>query len=299
MRILITGGGGFIGRHLAADLVHRSHSVLVLDNLYRGTFESLKGLDLEYVRGDVRDIDKLRCLMTRVDLVYHLAAQSNVIGSMQDIEYSFSTNVVGTFNVLRSAAEAGIRRVVFTSSREIYGDVDCLPVLETTPYNPKNSYGASKVAGELYCRMFSSKVEVVVLRLANVYGPGDRDRVVPIFLSNALRGDPLVIFGTGKLLDFISLYEVIYCLLKAGERDVAGAVINVGSGFGIALPDLAKRILQITESVSPIKFESPRRIEIDRFVADIGRARELLDFMPAEPLAFLAQTCAFGQSERY
>jgi UDP-glucose 4-epimerase len=290
MRVLVTGGGGFIGRHLAVHLARRSHSVTVLDNLTRGSFELLSNLGVECVQDDIRDTATLRRLMIRTDLVFHLAAQSNVIGAAQDLDYSFSTNVLGTFNVLRCASDSGVARVVFTSSREVYGEVERLPVPETEPPNPKNSYGASKAAGELYCRTFASKLEVVVLRLANVYGPGDRDRVIPIFLQNALVGEPLVIFGAGKILDFVSIYEVLYCLREAAVRPVAGFTINVGSGHGTTLEALACRILHVTASSSAIHSARARDIEIDRYIADIEKSRKCLDFVPFAPLAFLDQT---------
>src|SRR5215831_16403976 len=124
MKVLITGGAGFVGRHLASALSQRSTcSIAVLDNLYRGSRAELEQMsNVEFIDGDVRDRDFLADLMTGVDILFHLAAQSNVVGATLDLDYSFSTNVAGTFNVLGAAKRAGIKRVVFTSSREVYGE---------------------------------------------------------------------------------------------------------------------------------------------------------------------------------
>ena len=129
--------------------------------------------------------------MRGADVVFHLAAQSNVMGAVDDPDYSVTTNVIGTYNVLRAAAEAGVRRVVFTSSREVYGDPAVLPVDETRPLLAKNAYGASKVSGEAYCRTFAGTrgLEVEVVRLTNVYGPGDSGRVIPLWIKRCSRPD--------------------------------------------------------------------------------------------------------------
>ena len=159
MQILVTGGAGFIGSHLVARLVRNpSNSIIVLDNLHRGRIAALSEVwdKIAFVEGDVRNRDLLANVMQGCDLVYHLAAQSNVIGAVQDLDYSFSSNVTGTFNVLQAARQAGVRRLVFTSSREVYGDPRQLPVPESDPLHPKNAYGASKVTGEMYCRLLSA-----------------------------------------------------------------------------------------------------------------------------------------------
>ena len=156
MHILVTGGAGFIGTHLVASLLAEGKEVSVLDNLTRGRISNT-GKGFRFVQGDIRDRETVVKAMTGVDILFHLAAQSNVMGAVTDLDYSFTTNVFGTFEVLRAAKEAGVRRVVFTSSREVYGDAAVLPVSEDAPLHAKNAYGASKVAGELYCRVFGTE----------------------------------------------------------------------------------------------------------------------------------------------
>jgi UDP-glucose 4-epimerase len=299
MRILVTGGAGFIGSHLTKRLLETNPTkVVVLDNLHRGCLEALAEVRkrIEFQEADIRDAALLRAAMQGVDVVYHLAAQANVLGAVADMDYSFFTNTVGTYNVLREARHCGVRRVVFTSSREVYGEVARLPVPESAPLNPKNAYGASKAAGELYCRIFGSEPEVVILRLANVYGPNDRDRVIPLFLGHALAGRPLTIFGENKILDFVWVGDVVGALLEAGRRDVAGETINVGSGRGTTLPELAERIVGMTGSASEVQFAEARSVEVDRFVADIQRAQKLLGYMPpVDPLYRLGETLGGGR----
>jgi UDP-glucose 4-epimerase len=142
------------------------------------------------VRGDIRDRDTLVRLMRDTDIVFHLAAQANVLGAVYDPGFCTSTNVAGTAMVLELARAAGVRRLVFTLSREVYGDPLEVPVPESAPLRPKNAYGMSKVAGEMACWMCTGdRLEVVILRLANVYGPGDCGRVIPLFIERALRGE--------------------------------------------------------------------------------------------------------------
>jgi UDP-glucose 4-epimerase len=127
-----------------------------------------------------------------------------------DPEYTYSTNVTGTRKVLAAAAACGVRRVVFTSSREVYGDPDLLPVSEDARLSPKNAYGASKAAAEMYCRQYSADgLQVAVVRLTNVYGPGDQDRVVPLFIERALAGQPLVLYGGDQVLDLTPVRLVV------------------------------------------------------------------------------------------
>ena len=156
MRILVTGGAGFIGGNLVNRLVSMgAGNVLVLDNLHRGyfpRFAARRDRKAEFRKVDIsRPGRPRRCPVRGREMVFHLAAQSNVMGAVADAGYSFTTNVVGTYNVLQSAAAAGVKRLVFPSSREVYGDPRAIPVPETAPLRAKNAYGASKIAGEVYC----------------------------------------------------------------------------------------------------------------------------------------------------
>jgi UDP-glucose 4-epimerase len=286
MRVLVTGGAGFIGSRLVRSLTASGASVCVLDNLHRGTLDALAGTGADFIEGDIRDSAVVRRASSGVEIVYHLAAQSNVMGALKDCEYAFTTNATGTYNVLKAANDAGARRLIYTSSREVYGDVDRLPVPETAPINPKNPYGISKACGELACRLFNggTSPDTVVLRLANVYGPGDRDRVIPLFINNALAGRPLLIYGTGKVLDFVWVDDVVDALIRASRMRGGCRAINIGTGYSVELPALAERIITLTGSRSQVEYAPARSVEVDRYVACIDSARELLEFTP-EPEA--------------
>ena len=292
MRILVTGGAGFIGSHLVDRLVlDQTGEVFVFDNFSRGRMDHLDHIchQISIVRGDIRDRVLLRKAMIGVDLVYHLAAQSNVLGAVRDLDYAFETNVGGTYEVLRAAAIAGVRRVIFSSSREVYGEPASLPVPENAPILPKNAYGVSKAAGEMYCRLFGREgLEVIVLRLANVYGPRDRGRVIPLFAEKALVGEPLRVFGDGKVLDFLWIEDLVDVLCRASQCPCPNTPVNVGSGKGTRLVDLAERISVLTGRGSIVQVAENRQPEVDRFVADVALARELFDLQcPDDPVEHL------------
>jgi UDP-glucose 4-epimerase len=290
LHLLVTGGAGFIGSHLIERLVQDEvEQITVFDNLHRGRLQSLAAYRgrIRFISGDIRDEAALHAALVGVDVVFHLAAQSNVVGSESDPHYTFSTNVLGTFNVLRAARDAGVRRVVFSSSREVYGDAGAgLPVPETTPLRPKNNYGASKAAGEAYCSVFDGPgLKVVILRLANVYGPGDFDRVIPIFLRNGQDGAPLVIFGGSQVLDFVWIADVVNALVRAASLPNLCEPVNIGSGVGTSVLDLANIILKLTGSRSVLRILPARTIETCCFVADTRRMQTLLGPIVSEDVA--------------
>jgi UDP-glucose 4-epimerase len=289
MHVLVTGGAGFIGSHLVRRLASdRNISVTVLDNLHRGRLEDLADCleDIWFLEADIRDSRALREAMSGVDIVYHLAAQSSVMNSASDASYTLSTNVAGTSNVLQAAKFNKVKRVVFASSREVYGDPAHLPVHETAPLKPKNSYGASKATGETYCDIFGVGLEAVILRLANVYGPGDRDRVIPIFIESALEGRPLQLYGGDQILDFVWIGTVVEALMTAGFGDLIEGPLNIGSGKGTTISELAQRILDLTGSRSQVNIAPSRQVEVSRFVADVSRAKRLIGLRPPEDPLF-------------
>lgn len=289
MRILITGGCGFIGSHLVDKLRPGPFELQIVDNLKRAVEGRRAGPPVRVHEIDIRDRDALREAMRGVDVVYHLATQSNVLGAVQDMDYAFTSNVVGTYNVLTCARECGVQRLIFTSSREVYGEVAALPVTESAAVSPKNVYGATKAAGELLCRSFAGEsLRVSVLRLANVYGTRDSGRVIPLFIEKATGDQPLTIFGEDKVLDFVWVGDVVDALVGLLSTDIEGP-LNIGSGQGTTLPELAGQILRLTGSSSVIQQAPARGMEVDRFVADIGRARKLLNFHPSPPLRYLQE----------
>ncbi|HLF79274.1 MAG TPA: SDR family NAD(P)-dependent oxidoreductase [Dehalococcoidia bacterium] len=298
MRYLVTGGAGFIGSHLVDALVSRDlGEVVVFDNLHRGRrefiAEHLASGRVRFVEGDIRHAESLLPEFDGVDVVFHLAAQSNVIGAGQDVRFSSETNVLGTVNVLDAALRQGVGRVVFTSSREVYGDTERLPVPETAPFAAKNLYGASKVAGEMYCRAYQGRgLDVRVVRLGNAYGARDRDRVIPIWLERAAKGLNLELYGGKQILDLVPVAFIVEALIRTSEAPEWPGPINIASGKGTRLTDLAARVLELTGSPSRMTFLPARTEEVVGFVADVSAMQQHLGLQPPEPLRHLPNMVA-------
>jgi UDP-glucose 4-epimerase len=296
-KVVVTGGAGFIGSHLVDRLLADTHAnVVVLDNLHRGRLTNLAqhadSPRLSIIQGDIRDAELVTDTLRGAHAVYHLAAQSTVMGAVEDLDYSFSTNVVGTFNVLRSAAQESVARVVFASSREVYGEPIDLPVDEGQPLLAINFYGASKVMGEAYCRAFrrASGLNTVILRLANAYGPRDFGRVIPLWVDQALSGDDLTVYGGKQVLDFVWVGQIVEALMRTAELEGPTPPINVGSGTGTRIVDLARRIRLMAGSHSQIHLVPARAVEVVQYVARVDRMRQLLHVEPtSDPLANLPE----------
>lgn len=290
----MTGGAGFIGSHLVDRLVQsRAGQIRVYDNFSRGREDNLTKpiKEIELIRGDITNRDTLRKTMHGVDLVYHLAAQSNVLGAVSNPDSSFASNVVGTYEVLSAALSCGVKRVVFTSSREIYGEPTSLPVPETAPIAPKNAYGVSKAAGEMYCHHFATLgLETVILRLTNVYGSRDFERVIPLFIEQALAGKDLTVYGRRKILDFLWIEDLVEVLCAASFCPVPDSPVNVGSGKGVNLIDLATRIRTLTGDRIAVHVGDERAPEVGCFVADIAAARKHFGTeSPEDPISHIEE----------
>jgi len=295
-KVVVTGGAGFIGSHLVDRLLADTRAeVVVLDNLHRGRLTNLAQHSdsprLRIVQGDIRNPDVVAETLSEADVVYHLAAQSTVMGAVDDLDYSFSTNVVGTFNVLRAASREAVRRVVFASSREVYGEPIELPVDEGQPLLAINFYGASKVMGEAYCRAFRRAfgLNTVILRLANAYGPRDFGRVIPLWVGQATAGQDLTVYGGKQVLDFIWVGQIVEALMRTSELEGPTPPINIGSGTGTRIVDLARRIRLMAGSHSQIQLVPARAVEVVQYVARVDRMRQLLRLEPtSDPLANLS-----------
>ena len=296
MRWLVTGGAGFIGSHLVDAILARGlGEVVVLDSFFRGKREFLakhEGSSLITVlEADIRDSGSVTSACSDVDIVMHLAARSNVMGSESEFRAACETNVVGTLNVLEAALAGGVERLVFSSSREVYGDPPAIPVAETSPIAPKNLYGASKAAGETYCSIFRRRgLDVRVLRLANAYGPRDSERVIPLWLDRSRRGLPLNVFGGDQVLDLIWIDHCVEALLQAALLSTLSEPINVGSGIGTPIRKLAEAVIHFTCSESTVDLLPARSQEVIGYVADVGRMRSILGIEPPDdPLSFIEQ----------
>jgi len=280
-KVLITGGAGCIGSHLVDRLATDGHEIIVYDNFSRGKPPSaafLTDTRTRYVQGDIRDYDHLLNEIEGSEIVYHLAGQTSVIGAYVDLDYCLTTNIMGTYNTLKASKEAGVERVIYTSSREVYGECIKLPVNENTHLRYKNLYGETKAIGDRFCQLFNDEYQlpVVILRLTNVYGPHDFDRVIPNFIDQARKGDPLEVFGGKQIIDLVWIELVIEALIRSTTYAVTGIPINIGSGSGVSIMDLAQSIIQLSHSSSKIIIQPARSVEVNKYVADITRMNDML-----------------------
>jgi UDP-glucose 4-epimerase len=288
MRVLITGGAGFLGAALTHRLVQGGHRVQVLDDLSAGDPARLPK-EVHFTRGDVRDVPRLWTLLRDVECVYHLAARVFVAESvLYPREYN-DVNVGGTVSVMEAMRDAGVNRVVFTSSGAIYGNQTHQPVHEELEPDPDSPYAVSKLAAEHYVRTIGRLwgIETVILRVFNTYGPGQfapvyRAPVIPALMKQALRGGSLVIFGDGsQSRDFVYVDDVVDALVAAATaKDIDRAIINVGSGQEISINELAQRIGAVTRRSGRILYSQRESGGVPRLVADLTLAREKLGFRP-------------------
>lgn len=278
MRILITGGSGFIGSHLA-EHYQGSAEIVVLDNLRSGHRHNLDGLQHTYFQGSVTDRAAVDAAMEGVDVVFHLAAMISVPESMERPRECAEINVLGLLNVLESATAAGVRKVVFASSAAIYGDNPTVPKIETMLPEPKSPYAITKLDGEYYLGLFrrEGKLDTASLRFFNVFGPRQDPKsayaaAVPIFIQKALAGEDLTIFGDGEQTrDFVHVKDIVAALAHvAGLPDLHGTY-NVGYGNSMTVNDLAARILRLSGSTSKIVHFPQRSGDVKHSRASIDK----------------------------
>ena len=288
MRVLITGGAGFLGAALAHRLVREGHRVQVLDDLSAGDPARLPK-EVHFTRGDVRDVPRLWTLLRDVECVYHLAARVFVAESvLYPREYN-DMNVSGTVSIMEAMRDAGVMRVVFTSSGAVYGNQVHQPVHEDLEPDPDSPYAVSKLAAEHYVRTIGRLwgIETVILRVFNAYGPGQfapiyRAPVIPALMKQALSGGSLVIFGDGtQTRDFVYVDDVVDALVAAATAEsVDRAIINVGSGQGTSISQLAGRIGLVTGRPVHLLYSQAEDGGVPHLVADLTLAQEKLGFRP-------------------
>jgi nucleoside-diphosphate-sugar epimerase len=292
VRVLVTGGAGFIGSNLVDELLARGHAVKVLDNFSTGHRHNLSavGDDVELVEGDLRSYERVHHAVRGCEVVFHQGALPSVPRSVQDPITTSEINVGGTLNVLLTARDQGVRRLVFASSSSIYGDAPGFPRTEGAAPMPMAPYPVSKLAAEQYCRVFHSVygLETVALRYFNVFGrnqdPASQySAVIPRFMAAMLEGRSPTIHGTGRQSrDFTHVDNVVAAnLLAMDAQGGAGGVFNIGCGGSHSLNELVELLNRlIGAEIEPV--HGPARPgDVARSWADISAARSVLDYAPA------------------
>jgi UDP-glucose 4-epimerase len=288
---LVTGGAGFIGSHLADALRERGHAVRVLDNFSTGKKQNLNRVPdrVEVVTGSITDAAALQGAMTGVHLVFHLAALPSVARSVEDPFSSHEACATGTLNVLQAARLAGARRVVYAASSSAYGDTPGSVRTESDPLSPMSPYAAAKLAGEHYCKCFTTVygLETVRLRFFNIFGPRQDassaySGVIALFIAAMAAGKAPTVQGDGlQSRDFTYVGNAVQAVLRAAEAAAAvGKVYNVGNGSSTSVLDLVNHLNQLLgTNIQPV-FGPPRAGDVRHSQADISRARNDLGYDP-------------------
>jgi UDP-glucose 4-epimerase len=288
-RVLVTGGAGFIGSALVRLLAERGDDVRVYDNLSTGSAELLERTGAELVQADVRDVAELTRAAEGRDVVFHLAAGTGVLPSIEDPFSDFDLNAGGTLAALWAARSVGAKRFVFSSSNAPLG-AGAYPASEVKPVAPLSPYGAGKAAGEAYCSAFYGAygLDAVAVRFSNAYGPrsAHKGNVIPVFLKRLLSGQELVVYGDGtQTRDFVFVEDLAAGLLLASTVEgIGGEVFQLASGVETSLNALVSLLAEATGREPAVRQEAPRPGEILRNYSLIDKAQERLGYAPATEL---------------
>lgn len=291
MNVLVTGGAGFIGSHLVHALVARGDNVRVLDNLATGHRANLASVleDIEFIEGSLANLDSACEASRDIQVVFHQAALPSVPRSIQNPAASHDANLTGTLNLLLAAREAGVQRIVAASSSSVYGNTPTLPKVETMTPQPLSPYAVTKLASEMYCRVFADLygLSTICLRYFNVFGPRQDPAsqyagALAKFVACALDGVPYPVQGDGEQSrDFTFVENVVRANLLAAEAPLQGnVVINIACGQRTSLNQIIILLNELTGQTLPIQYGPPRRGDVRHSHADITRARELLSYHP-------------------
>jgi UDP-N-acetylglucosamine/UDP-N-acetyl-alpha-D-glucosaminouronate 4-epimerase len=290
VKVLVTGGAGFIGSHIVDRLLAEGHSVRVLDNFSTGRRENLADVlsDIEVVEGDIESYEQVQNAVSGCEVVLHQAALPSVPRSVQDPLRSNATNVTGTLNVLLAARDSGVRRVVYASSSSIYGASPELPKHEGLLPQPISPYAVAKLAGEGFCRSFNEvfSLEAVALRYFNVFGPRQDPRshyAVPNFITALTNGGHPVVYGDGEQSrDFTYVGNVVEGnLLAMTAKGVAGKAYNLGAGERTTLNELLRQIGSLVGREPDPRYEAPRLGDVKHSHADVSAAQRDLGYSPS------------------
>jgi UDP-glucose 4-epimerase len=279
MKILITGGAGFIGSHIAELYQEKAEEIRVLDNLRTGYRHNLDGLKQTFIEGSITDRELVKKAVEGVDYIFHLAALVSVPESMAKPGECVDINVLGLLNVLEEASAAGVKKLVFASSAAVYGDNPTVPKIETMIPEPKSPYAITKLDGEYYLGMFQQeeRLETAAIRFFNVFGSrqdpkGAYAAAVPIFIEKAVRNEDITVYGDGEQTrDFIYVKDIAGALSFAVETPGVTGVFNAGYGGQITINDLAKRIIASASSSSKVLHGEERAGDVKHSRASAGK----------------------------
>lgn len=278
MRVLVTGGAGFIGSHIV-EYFQGKADIHVLDNLRSGYRKNLEGLEHRFIEGSITDRTIVREAVDGVDYIFHMAAMISVPESMQYPIECEEINTRGTLTVLEEAAKAGVKKLCFSSSAANYGDNPTVPKRETMPPEPKSPYAISKLAGEYYCDLFrrEGKLDTGVMRYFNVFGPRQDPKsayaaAVPIFIDKAFKNESITIFGDGEQTrDFIYVKDIVAANVFLAMNQTDSGFYNVAYGKRLTINALAQKIIELTSSSSKIVYAPERLGDVKHSMASVDK----------------------------
>ena len=289
MKIIVTGGAGFIGSHLCDKYVKEGYKVLCLDNFINGNLMNIRHLlssrNFKLINGDIRDFDLLEKITRDVDAIFHLAAQIHVDRSIIEPRMTYEINVLGTQNILEAARMFDVNKVIHASTSEVYGSALYAPMDEQHPLSAPHPYGASKVAADRMCHAYIQTygMNICIMRPFNIYGPRQKDSgyggAISLFTKRVLSNLPPIIYGDGEQTrDYTYVEDIVaaYDLILNYDKPLTNP-INFGTGNEIKIIDLANLIIKLSNKegiIKPVHIE-PRPGEVQRLIADISKAREI------------------------
>lgn len=290
MRILITGGAGFVGSHLCEKYVKEKHTVICLDNFMNGNLVNIRGLlnyeNFKLITGDVRDFDLLEKIISRVDVIMHLAAQIHTDRSIVEPRITYDINVLGTQNILELAKFYDIKKIIYASTSEVYGTAEYTPMDELHPLNPSHPYGASKLAADRMCYAYKKTygLPICIMRPFNTYGSRQKDNgygsVISIFTRRVLSNKNPIVFGNGnQVRDYVYIEDVVRAydaVLKS--QSLLDGIFNFGTGIGITINDLANIIIGKCDRQDTLTLShtDPRPGEVDKLICNAKKAQDVL-----------------------
>jgi UDP-glucose 4-epimerase len=286
LKVVVTGGAGFIGSHLVDRLLHEGCAVRVIDNLFSSSIQNLAHIpttaQFQFVNGDIRDTEVLATALQDIDVVFHKAAQRNVALSIREPVLTHDINVTGTLKLLRASVDAGVKRVILASTAAVYG-IPTKGISEDVRLNPTSPYAVSKVAAEHYSLAFQQlyDLEAVCFRYFNVYGPRQQTGgAINTFLRQVVNDHPPSIFGDGEQIrDFVHVSDVVTANLLAMSHPATG-IFNIASGRSISIKDLAHFIIQLSGKPLVPQHLPPRLNDPKWGGSNIEKARRILSFNP-------------------
>jgi UDP-glucose 4-epimerase len=288
-KIVITGGAGFIGSHIAEYWSNQNEDVVVLDNLRSGYKKNINGLsNVNFVEGSITNKELVEEVVTNADYVHHLAAMISVPESVINPYECVEINIIGLLNILEAAKKHSVKKIIHSSSAAVYGDNPESPKHTNMKPEPKSPYGITKLDGEYYLQMYKENfgINTTSLRYFNVFGPRQDPKsqyaaAIPIFVASALKNDDIIIYGDGEQTrDFVYVKDVVQANILAATNDSLPGVFNVGNGYSISINKLVEMVLSLTESTSKIIYKEERAGDIKHSLASIDDTKMNLKFSP-------------------